>query len=212
MPLSRLLLVAALFAPLAGISADENAPSPNVRQMLRARIEQEAEHPTAKPAEPVTPTAKAAAAASESSPLLVSAPPPAESAPTPTAATTNQEAKKAPPTVLPKVEVNKGRITKLDQDLAKEDQQIAREKKNTKVSDVDQALNNAKTSKVLSIFGGQSAQYRQQVASERVSLMEDEKDLIEAIAHAKTKEEKAKLQTQLDALREERRELEKAMR
>jgi hypothetical protein len=42
--------------------------------------------------------------------------------------------------------------------------------------------------------------------------MEAEKDLIEAIAHAKTKAEKQELQKQLDELKAVRRELEKTLR
>jgi hypothetical protein len=40
-------------------------------------------------------------------------------------------------------------------------------------------------------------------------LMEDEKDILEAIAHAKTKAEKEELQKQLDQIRALRRDLEK---
>jgi predicted polyphosphate/ATP-dependent NAD kinase len=180
--------------------------------MLKARLAQEQNTPPPKPgtvAPPTTPTAVAVAAAAEAdkNPLL--------SKPVATNTTSADPTKKAaaePASVLPKVEVKKGRVTKLDQDLAKQDEEIAREKKNTKISDVDKALNDSKLAKPLAIFGGESSQFRQHVASERVSLMEDEKDLIEAIAHAKTKDEKAALQKQLDALRTERRELERALR
>jgi hypothetical protein len=116
------------------------------------------------------------------------------------------------PTVLPKVEVRKSRITELDQKLAKQEQDIARERKNLKASEVDSALNDAKIARPLSILGGESTQFRQHVASERVELMEAEKDLIEAIAHAKTKTEKQELQKQLDELKAVRRELEKSLR
>ena len=78
--------------------------------------------------------------------------------------------------------------------------------------EVDLALNDSKIAKPLSIFGGESAQFRQRVASERVELMESEKDLIEAIARAKTKQEKEELQKQLDELRKFRRELEKSLK
>ena len=47
---------------------------------------------------------------------------------------------------------------------------------------------------------------------DRVELMETEKDLIEAIARAKTKDEKKELQKQLDELKAVRRELEKSLR
>ena len=42
--------------------------------------------------------------------------------------------------------------------------------------------------------------------------MEEEKDLIEAIAHAKTKEEKEELRKQLDELKAMRRQLEKSLK
>jgi hypothetical protein len=110
------------------------------------------------------------------------------------------------------VEVKKGRITELDQKLAKQEQDIARERKNLKPSEVDSALNDGKIARPLAIFGGESTQFRQHVASERVELMEAEKDLIEAIARAKTKEEKLELQKQLNELKTVRRELEKSLR
>jgi len=47
---------------------------------------------------------------------------------------------KETPTVLPKVEVKKDRITVLDQKLAKQEQDIARERKNLKPTEVDTAL------------------------------------------------------------------------
>jgi hypothetical protein len=43
-------------------------------------------------------------------------------------------------------------------------------------------------------------------------MMKEESDLIEAIAHAKTKEERAEFQKELDALRAYRRDLEKSRR
>ncbi len=113
---------------------------------------------------------------------------------------------------MPKVEVRKSRITVLDQKLAKQDEEIAREKKHTKASEMDKALNDVSIAKPLAIFGGDSAQFRQHVASERVELMEAEKDIIEAIAQAKTKEEKQSLQKQLDELKAMRRELDKSLR
>jgi hypothetical protein len=116
------------------------------------------------------------------------------------------------PAILPKMEVKKSRITELDQKLAKQELDIERERKNLKASEVDTALNTAKIARPLAIFGGESSQFRQRVASERVELMEAEKDLIEAIAHARTKDEKQKLQKQLDEIKAFRRDLERALR
>ena len=117
-----------------------------------------------------------------------------------------------PPSVLPKVEVRNSRITELDRQVAKQNQEIAREKVNTKPTKLDETLNGPKVSKALAIFGGQSSDDRANVAKERVAMMEDERDLIEAIAQAKNKEEKDELQKTLDQARAMRRDLESALR
>lgn len=199
--------------------ADDNAPTPTAHQLLKQRLAEESKPgaPAAK-GEPITPTATAAVATATPAPTAAPDKNPIVAVAPPTSTTDSSAKKKSdsthaqPATVLPKVEVRKGRITKLDQELAQEDQQIAREKQNAKPTELDKALNNSAIAKPLSMFGGESADYRKQVSNERVGLMEDEKDLIEAIAHAKTKEEKAMLQKQLDALREERRLLEQMQR
>jgi hypothetical protein len=72
-------------------------------------------------------------------------------------------------------------------------------------------LNGSKVSSALAIFGGQSSDDRSTVAKERVAMMEEERDMIEAIAQATTKEEKAELQKTLESMREMRRELEKSL-
>jgi hypothetical protein len=196
-------------------AADETSGTSSTRKMLRERLAEETKGNQGKPAPgsppaapPITDTAKAVAEGTDK--LPVGAATPATTAATPS--TDKSEAQKQPATVLPKVEVKKNRITELDRQLAKEDEAIAREKKNAKPSETDNMLNDEKIAKPLAIFGGESTQYRKQVSKQRVSLMEDEKDLLEAIAHAKTKAEKAELQKQLDALRAERRELDRAMR
>lgn len=127
-------------------------------------------------------------------------------------AAANAQAAAEPASVLSKVEVKKPRITVLDVQLQQQEKEIAREQKNTKPTELDKALNDSKVANALSILGGQSADYRANLAKERVSLMQDESDLIEAIAHAKTKEERAELQKQLDELRAYRRDLEKSLR
>lgn len=213
--ISRFLFASFVIALATALHAADEPVQPSAKEMLKARLAEETKNSPAKP----VPTAKGQAAANQSAtgastttaateknPIVATGPGVAADAPA-------AKPKPAEPaTVLPKVEVKKGRITVLDQELAKKDEEIAREKKNTKPSEVDKALNDSKIAKPLAIFGGESTQFRQRVSSERVSLMEDEKDLIEAIAHAKTKAEKAELQKQLDALRAERRELEKALR
>ncbi|MGH7944539.1 MAG: hypothetical protein ACREH8_19085 [Opitutaceae bacterium] len=200
------LLVAFGALPLRG--ADE-APKSRMKDVLKARIAEDA-----KKVEP----GKSAPAASAATSGTDTRTPEATTTGTPEAKTpglAKPEQKRTasePPTVLPKVEVKKGRITELDQQLAKQEQAIARERKNLKTSEVDAALNDTKIARPLSIFGGESSQFRKRVASERVELMEAEKDLIEAIARAKTKAGKQELQKQLDELKAFRRELDKSLR
>ena len=122
------------------------------------------------------------------------------------------KAAREPATVLPKVEVKKDRITVLDHEIQEQEKDIAREKKNTQPTELDKALNGPKTSKALAILGGNSDQNRASIAKERVSLMESERDILEAMKLARTKEEKKQLQTQLDELRAYRRSLEKNLR
>ena len=198
--LSRSLLVLALLAATAW-GADE-APKPSMKDILKARIAEDAKKADPKKAPPATAPTKTEANSSNPEP------PKAESTPAKSAAAAAKET----PTVLPKVEVRKERITVLDQKIAQQEQDIARERKNLKPSEVDTALNDSKIARPLSIFGGESSQFRQRVASERVELMEAEKDILEAMKRARTKEEKQELQKQLDELKATRRELEKSLR
>jgi hypothetical protein len=208
--LSLLPLVAILLTGVPLRSADE-APKSRMKDVLKARIAEDAKKVEAKKGP--APASPGAAAKKSSDAPDAEKPTTTETAAKSSEATKSDPAAAKPaPTVLPKVEVRKSRITELDQKLAKQEQDIARERKNLKASEVDTALNDAKIAKPLSIFGGESAQFRQHVASERVELMEAEKDLIEAIAHAKTKAEKQQLQKQLDELKAVRRELEKSLR
>jgi hypothetical protein len=189
----RVIVSVCLFSSVAFAQTAEEAPKSGAREALKARLAEDARKTKPTKAKAPGPPSAPAAAAKIKSP--VSAAPAAEAA-----------------TVLPKVEVKKGRITELDRQLALQDQAIAREKKNLKSSELDNALNDAKLARPLALFGGDSTQFRQGVASERVELMEAEKDIVEAIAHAKAKAEKAALQKQLDELKAMRRELDKSMR
>jgi hypothetical protein len=197
------------------IAADDAEPKSHMKDVLRARALEEAKkNPVTPAASTPTPKETGAVSAKSESPAAAPAaasttpPPPAEDAKGATAAKPDEQA----PIMLPKVEVNKDRITILDHQLHEQDKEIAREKKNTKETEADKALNDSRVSKALSIFGGESSNYRASIAKERVSLMEDEKDLLEAIAFAKTKEEKQELQKQLDELRALRRDLEKSLK
>ncbi len=200
-------LTFALFAVLAGTAAraaEEPETKPTPRELLRAKIAEDAKK---KSTLPVAKSAAPTPAATTAAPTPAAATPPSASAKTETA-----KAAKQTPTVLPKVEVRKERITVLDVEIAKQEEAIARERKNLKPSETDLALNDSAIAKPLAIFGGESAQFRKRVASERVELMEAEKDILEAMKRARTKEEKAGLQKQVDELRAVRRELEKTLR
>lgn len=191
---------ALLFATSTLLLASEAGPEPQRKQSTATSQSAAVSTAEGTPITPVEPpkseTARALAAAQQ-----------------PKADAAAKDAPKPPsPPVLPQVEVRKGRITELDQQLAAQEKAIAREKQNTKSSEIDKTLNDAKVARPLAIFGGESTQFRQHVANERVSLMEDEKDLIEAIAHAKTKEEKKELKKQLQILRQFRREMDKSLR
>jgi len=114
--------------------------------------------------------------------------------------------------LLPRVEVNKSRITEVMIKEHQKDLEIAQEKKNTTPTALDSALNDSDVSHKLAILGGSSSDDRARVAQERVSLLEAEKDLLDEIARAPTKEEREDLQKQLNDLKTMRRELEREPR
>ena len=211
---SLLVLVAGLAA--TSFAADEKDPKLTAREALKARIlEENAKKQAASGA--VAPAPAATAAAAEKPKPDETA---AKTAATSTPAATEKDAKSKdaaaakdePATVLPKVQVNQSRVTELDRQIYEQQKEIAHEKQNTKQGELDKALNDSKVSKALAIFGGESSQHRAGIAGERVKIMEEEKDLLEAMKTAKTKDEKAELQKQLDELRAYRRELEKSLR
>lgn len=212
--MKTLLVSAVLLSAVAAAAAEVPAPKPDAKESMKALMLEDAKK---KAAEAATKPAPAVATRKETNPLAaapdtVASPtqPAAEKPASPTAAAAKTASE--PASVLPPVEVKKARITVLDVQLAEQQRQIDREAKLTKPTELDKALNDSKVAKTLSILGGQSADYRAGVAQERVSLMKDESDLIEAIAHAKTKEERAELQKELDVIRSYRRDLEKSRR
>ena len=213
---AALVLALPLAASLASAQTPPEPTEPprsSVREAWRARAAEDAKK---------APTAKPAASAPANRPPAASTTPAAPSAAAAAlsdsgeSAVTRTEGEKPTTTVLPKMEVRKGKFSerdyKLAQDLHKQDQEIEREKRNLKISETDAALNNSKVSAALSVFGGESAQYRKRVAAERLELLEAEKDIIEQIAIAQKPEEKQLLQKQLDELREMRRQLDKSLR
>ncbi|MEX2044758.1 MAG: hypothetical protein WD941_05340 [Opitutus sp.] len=186
--------------PAAGAPVKPAGKKWSIRDAVRALMLQEA-----KKSPPATPEPKAA----KDTTVAVTAPAgPPKSRPASSEAASQQP----PPVVLPQVDVRNARITGLDQQLASQEKAIARERKNIAATEGDKALNDMRIAKPLAIFGGESTQFRQHVATERVELMEAEKDLIEAIAHARTPGEKAELQKQLNELKAMRRELDRTLR
>lgn len=214
--MKTLLVSAVLFTAATVLAADEPAAKSDAKESMKTLMLEDAKKKAAEAAAKPAPNI-ATKKQSDLNPLAATpgtAVAPVEKPPEKTAATKAAEAKTAaePASVLPKVEVKKGRITVLDVQLAEQQKEIAREEKLTKPTELDKALNDSKVAKTLSLLGGQSADYRAGIAKERVSMMQDESDLIEAIAHAKTKEERAELQKELEALRAYRRDLEKSRR
>ena len=195
-PLIALLAVASV-AAFAAEQTETNSKS-KMKQALTERLAQDAKAKSATPTAVKSAPAATPTAAGDSKKQT----PPAAKPETPS----------EPPTVLPRIEVRRERITEIDQQLAKQEKEIAREQQNIKATEADKTLNNVKVAKPLAIFGGESAQFRQHVASERVELLEAERDILEAMKHVKTKDEKKELQKQLDELRAMRRELDKSLR
>jgi hypothetical protein len=194
----------------APAAAPAQAPAPAVTEaMIRAR---RAEHLKAKVvAKPITETATprtdlpAALSANGTAPTAA--------APADTKAENPNDlakSKSESADVLPKVEVRRGRVTEIEREVFEQEREIAREKQKTKSTDLDRALN--EPSKALKIFGGESTKQRESIAKERVSLMESERDILEAIAYAKTKEQKEALRKELEQIRSLRRDLESALR
>ena len=185
--------------------AEEPAPKSVAKEALRARMAEGAR----------TAPVPAKAAPAPGAPVSTAPTAPTSSSPAPAPAPAASAAPEAP-AVLPQVEVRKGKFSERDyrlaQELNQQEQAIERERRNLKSTETDRALNDAQVSRTLSIFGGNSAAFRQRVASERVELLEAEKDLIEQIAIAQQPEEKKVLQRQLDELRAMRRQLDQNLR
>ena len=115
-------------------------------------------------------------------------------------------------TLLEKVTVTSSRISELDLDIKQLDKEIKREKKHIKSSDLDQTLNSAEAPRILQIFGGKSSTQRAAIAYERVSLMEAERDILEALKHVRTRKEEKELKEQLNSFKTMRLQLDETLR
>jgi hypothetical protein len=190
---------------LAASAFADDKSSATVKDEIKALVKEDAKKNATKPAPPLLPAKTAnpdpvSTTVAPTSTAVVAPPATPDSA---TAAVSPKPVE--PPTTMPTVEVNKRKITVLDHELAEQDKNIAREAKNAKSTETDRALNAPAIT--VPILGGESAKVRTGLAQERIELMETEKDLTEAIAHAKTKQEKAELKKQLDDIRTMRRTL-----
>lgn len=186
---------------VSGFAGEESDRKARLEEAIKARL---SEHAAKKLTAAVAPPVKPEAPAKSAAPAATPAPIPKNAAPG-TAAP-----KEEPVIVLPKVEVNRARITELERELHEKDLEIARETGNTKASELDQTLNNPKISSALAIFGGKSSEVNESLAMQRVRLLEAERDVLAAMLLAKTQAEKDALQKELAAFKAMRRDLDHA--
>ncbi len=111
---------------------------------------------------------------------------------------------------LPKIQVTAQRIKSIDKDIKRLDKMIAREKAKVKSSELDKTLNNASLSHAAAILGGNSADHLSAVAATRVALLENERDVLEAMKRPTTLDELAMMEKEIEQLRETRRNLDDA--
>lgn len=191
--------------PAVTPAVEADAPDSKMKSALTAQLMQDAKNITAEPSAVPAPPALAKTEAA----AAVSQPRSQDTASKPAEETAASEPNETTPSLMPGVEVRRSRITDLDIQLREQEKEIAREQALTKPTETDRALNGEGISKALSILGGRSADERAISASERVSLMEDERDIIEQMKLTKDPKRKAELKKQLEDMRMIRRELEK---
>ncbi len=209
------LLLSLVIAASTAHAAEKEAKKQATDEEILARLRDHAlkkraarTAPTTSTAAPAAPTESVAASIAQNPPAKEAA----QTAPEKSSAASKKGKAEEDTTVLPEIQVRKDRITELDREVAKQNREIRREKQNTKPTALDETLNGPKASKWFAIFGGQSSEDRANIARERVAMMEDERDLLEAIDQAQTPEEKEQLKRTLDSMRAMRRDLEAALR
>jgi hypothetical protein len=111
---------------------------------------------------------------------------------------------------LPKIQVTAQRIKAIDKDIKRLDKMIAREKNKVRSSELDRTLNSEKLSHAAAIFGGNSSDHLSAVAATRVALLENERDVLEAMKRPTTLDELAMMEKEIEQLRESRRNLDDA--
>jgi hypothetical protein len=127
-------------------------------------------------------------------------------APAPAAAKPAAEA----PIELPKMEVTAQRVKKIDKEIKRIDKLIVREQAKVKSTELDKALNNEKVAHAAAIFGGNSADHMSLVAASRVMLLEQERDVLEAMKRPATIDEFKMMEAQIEEIRTTRRNLDDA--
>ena len=136
-----------------------------------------------------------------------------EKAPAPPPPAAAKDTKPVTPTEvleLPKIQVTAQRIKAIDKDIKRLDKMIAREKNKVKSSELDKTLNSEKLSHAAAIFGGNSSDHLAAVAATRVALLENERDVMEAMKRPTTLDELAMMEKEIEQLRETRRNLDDA--
>lgn len=127
--------------------------------------------------------------------------------PTPAPAAADAPKADEPVTLMPEIKISSSRISELDIEIKKLEKKIAKEKKKIKPTELDKALNGDDAPKALAIFGGKTASQRESVAADRVTFMEAQRDILEAMKHVRTKKEQDQLQKQLNDMKTMQREL-----
>ncbi|MCW5549227.1 MAG: hypothetical protein KIT44_09710 [Opitutaceae bacterium] len=194
-PVARLLLpVVISFAILpAGLIAEPEAP-PTQEERVRARLAERAKEKAEKARAEAPATKEREAGKTDAEPPKAAEP-------------ADEDV-----TALPEMEIRQTRIHDLDLKIRQLNRDIRREQRKVKPTDADAALNNRKSSRIMSIFGGKSAEQRASVAAERVYLMEQERDLLELMKLPMTAAKLRELEGQVDALRTVRRNLDIELR
>ena len=111
---------------------------------------------------------------------------------------------------LPKMQVTAQRVKSIDKEIKRLDKLIIREQAKVKSTELDKALNNEKVAHAAAIFGGNSADHMSLVAASRVMLLEQERQVFEAMKRPATVDEFKMMEAQIEEIRTTRRNLDDA--
>ncbi|WP_156469266.1 hypothetical protein [Cephaloticoccus primus] len=129
---------------------------------------------------------------------------PAATAPTPepeppasTAQTPEAESLRLEPLI-----VSSSRISELDVQIRKLTKKIDRAKKRLKqTSSLDESINADDLPKLLALLGGHTTGQRKSLAADRLTLMEVERSILEALKHPRSLRDEKELKAQLHAIK-----------